>query len=162
MTCQPQMAIPLKQTDRLNHRWIRVREQAPGLDCVRLSGSRPGLTAKHSQLPRGGQSLWYPARDASRNCVGRFRGSAGVQAFTSHFRGSACCISCIRRLPHIPRRISVHPGWNYPRSPQRLAHGVRQGHLVGVRQGTRMRSGLTTMIAIALAREVATFSRCRS
>ena len=44
----------------------------------------------------------------------------------------------------------------------RLAQGVRQGHLGGVRQGTRMRSGLTTMIAIALAREVATFSRCRS
>ena len=32
----------------------------------------------------------------------------------------------------------------------------------GVRQDTRMRSGLATMIAIALAREVATFSRCRS
>ena len=44
----------------------------------------------------------------------------------------------------------------------RLAQGVRQGHLVGVRQGTQMRSGLATMIAIALAREVATFSRCGS
>ena len=32
----------------------------------------------------------------------------------------------------------------------------------GVRQDTRMRSGLATMIAIALAREVATFSRCPS
>jgi hypothetical protein len=32
----------------------------------------------------------------------------------------------------------------------------------GVRQDTRMRSGLATMMAIALAREVATFSRCRS
>ncbi len=32
----------------------------------------------------------------------------------------------------------------------------------GVRQDTRIRSGLATMTAIALAREVATFSRCRS
>ena len=31
-----------------------------------------------------------------------------------------------------------------------------------VRQDTRMRSGLATMIARALAREVATFGRCRS
>jgi hypothetical protein len=32
----------------------------------------------------------------------------------------------------------------------------------GVRQDTRMRSGLATMMARALAREVATFSRCGS
>jgi hypothetical protein len=46
----------------------------------------------------------------------------------------------------------------------RPAQGVDQAHLMRGRQGTgtRTRSGLATMTAITMAREVATFSRCRS
>ena len=42
------------------------------------------------------------------------------------------------------------------------AQGVHRDHLCGVRQETRIRSGLATMMAMALAREVATFRRCTS
>ena len=50
----------------------------------------------------------------------------------------------------------------YPRDSQVRHRALARAICCGVRQDTRMRSGLATMIAMALAREVATFRRCVS
>ena len=59
-------------------------------------------------------------------------------------------------LPALPGAVAP------PRSSHARHRALTRVICWGVRQDTRMRSGLATMMAIALAREVATFSRCPS
>jgi hypothetical protein len=84
-----------------------------------------------------------------------------VQTFTSRFRGNVFVCSLLSV------RIQFGPSAHAALSAARLelsaffprpAEGVRQRHLVRCPEETPVRSGLATMMAIALAREVATFS----
>ena len=66
-------------------------------------------------------------------------------------------------LPAGPQAGNDYAGdGNEPRSSQARHRAFARVIWCGVWQDTRIRSGLATMTAIALAREVATFSRCRS
>ena len=93
-----------------------------------------------------------------------------LSALTQELTCLTCSLAAIAGRPADGRRRQP-PGspWCPPRLPpiqppvsQARHRAFARTIWCGVRQDTRMRSGLATMMARALAREVATFSRCGS